>query len=319
MKATFHLVTGFLGSGKTTLLDRLLRELSHDMRIAVIQNEFAPTGVDGRTLKRNNKDFHLVEINNGSVFCVCQLGTFHETLEHLLDDVRPEAIFLEASGLADPIAIIDLVFLAGLGERVQLGRIISLVDAPNFLRGLGSLQRFKHQLMVADAIVINKMDRFDGELDDITGRVRELNPYADILTASYANVDWGALCSADEGEHTAARRYVGVESEGRPSMNTCVLRTHDRIDRQGLERFLESMGDDSPRIKGIIGLRDGKFVSFQTVYDQVEIREIEDYVGPSELIVFGEGLSVGSVRRQFKACTQEPAKNLSVSRRCSAQ
>ena len=46
MKATFHLVTGFLGSGKTTLLDRLLGQLSGQHRIAVVQNEFAPSGVD---------------------------------------------------------------------------------------------------------------------------------------------------------------------------------------------------------------------------------------------------------------------------------
>ncbi len=304
MKTTFHLITGFLGSGKTTLLDRLLGELSHEARIAVIQNEFAPTGVDGRALKRNNKDFHLVEINNGSVFCVCQLGTFHKTLEKLLDDVQPEMIFLEASGLADPIAIIDLLFSADLGERVELGRIISLVDAPNFFRGLSSLQRFKHQLMVADTIIINKMDLFDGDLGDITGRLRELNPYAEIRTATYADVDWASLCPTGQESNRAARRYEGSESEGRPEMNTCVLRTHDRVDRKGLERFLDSLKPGCPRIKGFLGLKNGKFVSFQSVYDQVEMREIEDYVGPSELIVFGESLTVGGVRRQFKACTQ---------------
>ena len=315
MKTTFHLITGFLGSGKTTLLDRLLQELSREARIVVIQNEFAPTGVDGRLLKRSNEDFHLVEINNGSVFCVCQLGTFHQTMEKLLDEVRPEMIFLEASGLADPIAIIDLIFSAGLGERVQLGRIISLVDAPNFFRGLSSLQRFRHQLMVADTIIINKMDLFDGDLDDIAGRLGKLNPYAEIRKTTYADVDWASLCSTELEGNPAARRYVGTESEGRPSMNTCVLRTHDRVDRAGLERFVQSLGPDCPRVKGLIRLKNGKFVSFQSVYEQLEIREIEDYVGPSELIVFGEGLSVGGVRRQFKACTQELPKKTSVSRR----
>ena len=307
MRTTFHLITGFLGSGKTTLLDRLLRELSQQTRIAVIQNEFAPTGVDGRELKRNNQDFHLVEINNGSVFCVCQLGTFDVTMKKLLDEVRPEVIFLEASGLADPISIIDLLSSAALADRVELGQIISLVDAPNFFRGLSSLQRFKHQLMVADIIVINKMDLFEGDLDSIKGRLRDLNPYAEIRTATYADIEWNTLASANQELHRAARRYIGTESEGRPVMNACVFRTHDRVDRDGIERFVQSMGENCPRIKGLLGLKDGEFISFHSVYDQVEMREIEDYVGPSELIVFGENITPAAVREIFKACTQHGA------------
>lgn len=303
MKTTFHLITGFLGSGKTTLLDHLLRELSQSLKIAVIQNEFAPTGVDGRELKRNNKDFHLVEINNGSVFCVCQLGTFHKTVEKLLDSVQPEMIFLEASGLSDPISIIDLLFEAGLDDRLELGHIISLVDAANFSRGLNTLQRFKHQLMVADHVVVNKMDLLDGSLDDITGEVRKLNPYADITTATYANVDWTRLCSKNAGKNQAARSHEGKTSAGRPDMSTCVLRTHDRVDRAGLEQFLRSMQAACSRIKGFVTLDDGSSVAFHSVFEQLEIREIEDYAGPSELIVFGQGLSVSGVRKQFKACT----------------
>lgn len=303
MKATFHLITGFLGSGKTTLLDRLLRELSPSVRIAVIQNEFAPSGVDGKELKRNRQDFHLVEINNGSVFCVCQLGTFHQTVEKLLDSVQPEMIFLEASGLSDPISIIDLLFEAGLDNRLELGHIISLVDAANFSRGLNSLQRFKHQLMVADHVVINKMDLLDGKLDDITGELRNLNPYADTTTATHADVDWARLCSKNAGKNQAARCHEGKTSAGRPDVSTCVLRTHDRVSRAGLEQFLRSMQPACSRIKGFMTLDDGRSVSFHSVFEQLEIREIGDYAGPSELIVFGQGLTVGDVRRRFKAST----------------
>lgn len=304
MKATFHLITGFLGSGKTTLLDHLLRNLTQQARTAVIQNEFAPTGVDGKELKRNHDGFHLVEINNGSVFCICQLGTFHQAMDKLLDEVQPDTIFLEASGLADPISIIDLLFAGGLDERVALGRVISLLDAPNFFRGLSGIQRFRHQLMVADTVIINKMDLYDGDLGAITKKVRSLNPHAEILTATHANVDWPALFSDRTANNSAANRYAGNESASRPEMSTCVLRTHDKVDRDGLERFLDSMRKDSPRIKGLLNMKDGKSVSFQTVFEQVVIEEIADYAGPSELIVFGENLTVRDVRQRFRACTR---------------
>ena len=41
------ILTGFLGAGKTTLLNRILTE-KHGEKIAVIENEFGETGVDGR-------------------------------------------------------------------------------------------------------------------------------------------------------------------------------------------------------------------------------------------------------------------------------
>ena len=45
------ILTGFLGSGKTTLLNRILKE-DHGHRIAVIENEFGETGVDGEIIER---------------------------------------------------------------------------------------------------------------------------------------------------------------------------------------------------------------------------------------------------------------------------
>jgi len=42
-------LTGFLGAGKTTLLNRILQE-QHGHKIAVIENEFGPEGIDNELL-----------------------------------------------------------------------------------------------------------------------------------------------------------------------------------------------------------------------------------------------------------------------------
>ena len=109
MPIPFYLINGFLGSGKTTLLKRILNEYADDKKIGVIQNEFAAINVDSAELQREQKTFAILEVNRGSVFCVCLLSDFITSLRHFIDDHHPEALFLEASGLSDPISIIELL------------------------------------------------------------------------------------------------------------------------------------------------------------------------------------------------------------------
>ncbi|BAX81216.1 GTP-binding protein [Labilibaculum antarcticum] len=297
---SFNLITGFLGSGKTTLLSNLLNELSASKRIAVIQNEFAPSGVDGKELKQTNADFKLVEINNGSVFCVCQLGNFENNLQKLIVDYQPEMIFLEASGLADPISIIELLQSPGLKDKISLDKIISLVDTPNFFKGFSTLVRFKHQIMIADKIILNKTDLLDDGMEKVKEAIKELNPFAEIIPSVYAKVNWEKLVVQEENKSIAANRYLGVVSEGRPDMNACVLRTHDKIERSNLQLFLKHLQSTCPRIKGFLNLTDGKIVSVNSVYEKAEIKDLENYMGPSELIAFGHNLSVSDLRATFK-------------------
>jgi len=156
----FYLVTGFLGSGKTTFLKEVLALYSGNSRIAIIQNEFAPAGVDGKELKLTGHGFHLEEVNNGSVFCVCLMATFVKSIQKIIENYRPDMIFLEASGLSDPINIIELLAREGLNERVSLAHVFCVVDALNFDNGIKTLPRSRHQIMIADTVIVNKSDIF---------------------------------------------------------------------------------------------------------------------------------------------------------------
>jgi len=297
----FHLITGFLGSGKTTFLSNILRELAPECKVAVIQNEFAPTGVDGKELKQNADGFELVEINNGSVFCVCQLGSFQQTMQKLINAYNPQHIFLEASGLSDPISIVELLQSYELKDKVALGQIISLVDAPNFFKGLSGLPRFKHQLMIADTIIINKTDLSDtSTLKQIETEIKALNSFAQIYLSEYANVKW-EICLSNKNNGQAAERYVGIESEGRPDIHTCVLRTHDKIALDQLNLFIKEIQTNCIRIKGFMNLSDGKVISIHCVYDEFELKVLENYKGPSELIVFSEVINLKELRTKFKS------------------
>lgn len=295
----FYLVTGFLGSGKTTLLQNILEKYSESMRIAIIQNEFAPAGTDGKELILEGKPFKLVEVNNGSVFCVCMLGTFVQSLKKLVEDYRPEIIFLEASGLADPINILELLQDEELESRLVLSRIFCIVDAPNFEKGLNRIGRFRHQVMIADIILVNKTDLYPGELSLLHEKIRELNPYAEIINTRYCRLKPEFLVRDEENEHIAARKFGEKESEGRPYMNACVLRIHNKISLQGLKEFVRELMPGCPRIKGFINTADNRVISIQSVFDIFEYMEIDSYTGPTEIVAFGDDITPGELRKVF--------------------
>lgn len=301
---SFYLVTGFLGSGKTTFLKNILSDYSDSNRIAIIQNEFASSGTDGIELKMTGHDFRLVEVNNGSVFCVCKMGSFIQSLEKLINEYKPEIVILESSGLSDPVNIIELLRREEIKDNIRLGNIFSIADATNFEKYIDTLPRFKHQIMIADSIILNKLDIFHKEISRITEKIKNINPFAEIIETSYCKTDLKRFFNFDKNHpgstHEAASAFSGKESGGRPDINACVLRVHDKMEMQNLQLFIKELQKSSPRIKGYINLANNKVMAVQTVYENFEIKEITGYTGPTELIVFQENLTPGILRNLFK-------------------
>ena len=295
----FYLISGFLGSGKTTLLQNILDEYADKRRIAVIQNEFAPSGIDGKELKKTGHDFHLMEINNGSVFCVCMLGTFLQNLESLIARYDPEMVFLEASGLSDPVNIIEMLQAENLHGKLSLSGIITVIDVPNFERGFQSLPRFRHQIMIADIILLNKTDLFEDDPAGIKKKIATLNPFARLLETRYCSISLENIFEAVQRDHPAASRFLDTESAGRPEMHVCVLRMGKKISPQKLPLFLDEIQGDSLRLKGYINLSDDSVVAVQTVFDQRKIKKIRHYTGPTELIAFSSKLDMKRLRQIF--------------------
>ena len=300
MKIPFYLVTGFLGSGKTTLLKNILSEFSKKKRIAVIQNEFAPTGTDGTELKMTGNEFKLVEVNNGSVFCVCMLSNFSSSLEKLINDYQPEMIFLEASGIADPVNIIEILQKEEVKNKLRLANIFAIVDAVNFEIGIKMLTRFKHQIMIADTVLVNKSDIFQGDISILHNKIRTLNPFAEISNTTFCKLDSEKYLDNDNLSHDAAIKHAKTNSEGRPPINACVLRIHDKLSLKGLKSFIFDLQKNCPRVKGYVNMKDGSVMGIQTVFDNTDIKEIKDYIGPTELIAFGDNMTPRELRQVFK-------------------
>ncbi len=296
----FYLVNGFLGSGKTTFLKRVLDQYADDKKIGVIQNEFAALNVDARELRRLNKTFQIMEVNRGSVFCVCLLSDFIVSLRDFIDEHQPEALFLEASGLSDPISILELLSASQLKEQLYLANIWSIVDASTFLLMEKTVAAVPHQVRVADIVVVNKSDLAEaGTTGKISHRIKELNPFAEIHTASYCDVPLDLFSEKTPTVIRKASEFSGSEPQSRPPVGTAVVKSTKKISVANLNAFLQEQAPKAWRLKGHVRIDDGSAVMLQSVFGKSEIAPL-DYAGPTEIIAIGPEVDAKEFSRRFR-------------------
>jgi G3E family GTPase len=302
MPAPFYMVTGFLGGGKTTLLKRFINFYADDVRLGIVQNEFAPLNVDGEELRLLGKPFHLLEINRGSVFCVCLLADFVTSLAQFVDDCRPQFVFLEASGVADPLAVAELLAAPQLQSRLYLARIWCIVDAVTFFLLEKNNLRITHQVRAADVVIINKTDLADApRLAEVEARVHKINPAAKVVASAFCVTDLKDLL-ADEPSligRDAATLAAEALSE-RPKIGTAVVKTARKISRPQLDAFLTAQAPTAFRIKGFVQVRDGAPLQVQSVGGRTQILPTPDYVGITQLIAVGPEVQQQEFARQFR-------------------
>lgn len=293
-KIPFHLISGFLGSGKTTLLKRIIEQYSAQTKIGVIQNEFAPANIDGAELKKSGK-FNLLEINNGSVFCVCLLSDFVRSLEKFISEIKPEIIIIEASGLSDTTSVAEVISTGSLAQKIILSSNWCIVDAQNFSKPGLMKQRVLHQVRMADVVVINKTDLANDGTEKIKEEIKKINPFAEVKETTYCSIDF-------QLGNTAINKFYfgGVKTMARPEVNSMVIKSGRKLSRDALQLFLNEWAPKAYRIKGFVNLKEGKTAAVQCTFGTVEITEINDAFHPTELVAISEQFTMREWNKAFK-------------------
>lgn len=305
-KTPLYLITGFLGSGKTTLMKHIIASKADKMKLAIIQNDYAAAHIDAHELRASQKSFEIVEINNGSIFCVCQLDSFVQALADVAASLKPDAILIEASGLADPISICQIIENPKISSLVYLQHIWCVIDAVHFEKLAAFHLRSRHQVRVADTLVVNKTDLNPnpGPLND---RLKQLNPFADITQAQHCVIE--LIRAFEPNPQPVAYRTLpgGLEDHnpGRPPIKTGVIKTTAVISPENLRRFLSENASGAIRIKGFINLTDGRVVAYHKIYEQEALVEAENLLLPTEIVFLGHEESPGELLRKFKAYCEQ--------------
>ena len=285
------MLTGFLGAGKTTLLQKIIEEYS-DSKIGVLINEFGAVSIDSELVEGNGID--MTELSNGSIFCACLKDKFVEALVELSGrDI--DYLFIEASGLADPANMEDI--LKGLEEhlvrRYDYVHSVCVVDSTSYPDLIEVLESLDHQVVFSDIIILNKADLVSKDvIEGIRSDIYERNPDAYVQEASYCDVSIRELIDAPSGLMGRVGETTNT-FESRPQ--TLVLKGRGIVPFDELEPFIKEIAPSTYRIKGFFETDKGP-VRLDCVGEKILIEPWERELKEAKVVVISSiGIRIVSV------------------------
>ena len=310
------IVTGFLGAGKTTLVRQFLKT-PEGRGTALVVNEFGSVGIDDALLRESTDEVTL--LGNGCLCCNTRSDLQIALRKLVADRDRGKIphfgrVLIETSGLADLSPILQTFSTdRALGSEFAIEVVLALVDAVNGLRNLDKAPEARKQAILADRLVISKIDLADSRTKKkLTAKLKALNPRAGIDMALDGEIDPKHLM--DSGQDATAPRRSGFVAEASHSdgIASFVIREKTPLPWPLFQRTMETLvalrGPDLLRIKGLLNLKGSKGpVVFQAVqhliHPPVELSAWPDKDRSSRLVFITRDVSESQVRDLFAACT----------------
>lgn len=297
-----HLISGFLGSGKTTLLQRLLNYcLAKGLKPAIMMNEYGEVNIDGDLLR--GQGYAVREMTNGCICCTIG-GTLGLALQEIVS-LKPDVIFIEATGLADPIELIDQATKEEVLPFVRIASLIAVLDPVNFAFLAEELHSgIRQQTELADFVLINKSDVADSStLREIAVQVQTLNPRAKVFITQHGEMDYDQILNVT-GEmllHSGQPRQALVHDH----FHTLTVLCERPFVRERFESLIKALPSSAVwRAKGFVRFVDSDDQwMFQSVLGDFAIEWIDLLPEPPEHVVFiGKNFDREALRVALQNC-----------------
>lgn len=289
------LLSGFLGAGKTTLMQRLLDTYA-DRKIGVIINEFGEINIDARLVSRDG--IEMAELSNGSIFCACIKDKFVDGLI-AMSKTDIEYLFIEASGLADPSNMGEIVsgIRRDTSDNLMIKGSICVVDGVSFLDLVDMLPALERQVRHANAVIVNKMDLIDeAAFREITERVSEINPAVKIYAATHCDVDIRQIAEDFSPAVTESEETTNTY-ETRP--NTFIVRCDEPVEKDRLVQFIQAIAPESYRIKGFANTLEEGVVEVSGVAGNLIVSPWEHEEKTEIVVISSVGIRMLSLITQY--------------------
>lgn len=308
-------LTGYLGAGKTTLLNHVLR--SPDARIGVVINDFGELNVDAGLVSGQVDE--PASIAGGCICCLPDDGGLDVALARLADPkLRLDAIIVEASGLADPLAIARMLRFSGV-DRVRPGGVVDVLDAVTHFETVDRDPTPPARYSAATLVVVNKLDQVTeaerpAVLQRVQERVRQRNPHAQVVGAVAGRIDpallYDVAAAGDESGQLTLRELF-FDDDHVPHAHD-----HDHVHADAVTEISDGCVDpdavfdlleDPPagvyRLKGTVAVRyraTTRAYSVNVVGPSIHVAAAPPRARANSLVAIGMHLDVDAVGKRLR-------------------
>jgi len=243
-------------------------------------------------------------MTNGCICC-----TIGGTLGLALQEVaarKPDVIFIEATGLADPIELVDQATKEEVLPLVRLTTLVAVLDPVNFQYLAEAMHSgIRQQTELADFVLINKCDLATPVvLDNVASQVRTINPRAEILYTEHGRMPYARLLShRGELSRPVAHAHPAVVHD---HFHTFTFLCQHPFVRERFEQCVRALPPTVWRAKGFVRFTDSSEQwMFQFVNGDFAIEWIDLLPEPPDhLVIIGKGFNREELQDALLACAQ---------------
>lgn len=188
-------------------------------------NEFGKMSVDGALV---SEDIPLSELTEGCICCAMKADV-SEQLHQLYLKEQPDIVFIECSGIAEPVSVLDACLTPILAPFTTITHMIGVIDAsmykhiksfPKDIQGL-----FYEQLAYCSVLFVNKIDSADVETTSkLLKDLEVINPEADIQVGMHGSVTLpisvSQMTATSENKHESLHKTINHQFVQSPAKCT---------------------------------------------------------------------------------------------------
>lgn len=324
------IISGFLGAGKTTFIKKMIDEAFKGEQIVLIENEFGEVGIDGGFLK--DAGIQITEMNSGCI-CCSLVGDFGKNLNEVITKYHPDRILIEPSGVGKLSDVMKSVIDIEKEQPVKLNALVTVVNALKASKQMKVFgEFFNNQIEYATTVILSRSQNATPEqLEFCVKQIQALNPKASVITTDWDAIKGEQILKTMEGQDNLEMKVLAEARHAQDEAEHHHHHDHDehehhhdhddhehghhhaddvftswgketphKFERAKLEEILKQFVEDDNilRSKGMVEGTDGKWIYFDMVPGEYEIRDGEpDYTG--RIVVIGTDIHEHELEELF--------------------
>ncbi|MGH1426952.1 MAG: CobW family GTP-binding protein [Arenicella sp.] len=302
-------ISGFLGSGKTTLVNRLLKN-AVDQRIIVFVNDFGAINIDYDLVETVDSD--RVSLKNGCVCCTLNDDLIKNISEFVKQKQPPDAILIEASGIADPRSLDSSLATLERAGLIRLDTKLYIIDADNFdSLSFDDAEEIIDHAAASDIVLINKADLAAKEcLENLHDTISKCAPYTTLVETIHSDFPVNLIL---DFENLVVKNKLNKKtySTKKPVLNhsdryrSYSFETKKLVDRNSFQKFAKTLPSSCLRAKAILRFNDhpNEYHVFNLVgfRANLEIKRIANTTIQSQFVAIGltEKINPAEIEKAF--------------------